>query len=113
MLCSPTNVAAANCQALSPVSSHCGDGTSAMCLPPVMPLVRGTAHGRAIERIQFLCQLIGQLFQMLGVVKGGFWSEKLQPDYKIGNKMSHLFRLTRSLAVATATLAYSAAAPAL
>src|SRR5215472_3865007 len=30
MLCRPTKVAAANCQALSPVSSHCGDGTCAM-----------------------------------------------------------------------------------
>src|SRR5438309_10267606 len=28
MLCSPTNVAAANCQALLPVSSHLGEGTS-------------------------------------------------------------------------------------
>src|ERR1700689_3462796 len=34
MLCRPTNVAAANCQALSPVSSHFGDGTS-MDLPPI------------------------------------------------------------------------------
>src|SRR6266446_4660847 len=28
MLCSPTKVAAANCQALLPVSSHLGEGTS-------------------------------------------------------------------------------------
>jgi hypothetical protein len=28
MLCRPTNVAAANCHALEPVSSHFGDGTS-------------------------------------------------------------------------------------
>jgi hypothetical protein len=27
ILCNPTNVASANCQALSPVSSHFGDGT--------------------------------------------------------------------------------------
>src|SRR5271156_2319671 len=33
MLCRPTKVAAASCQALSPVSSHCGDGTSAMVIP--------------------------------------------------------------------------------
>src|SRR6516225_571840 len=36
MLCKPTKVAAANCQALSPVSSHCGDGTSAMESPQVV-----------------------------------------------------------------------------
>jgi hypothetical protein len=30
MLCKPTNVAAASCHALFPVSSHCGEGTSAM-----------------------------------------------------------------------------------
>src|SRR3974390_1199840 len=34
MLCRPTKVAAANCQALSPVSSHCGEGTSAITIPP-------------------------------------------------------------------------------
>ena len=28
MLCNPTNVAAANCHALSPVSSHFGEGKS-------------------------------------------------------------------------------------
>src|SRR6516225_12306048 len=33
-LCRPTKVAAANCQALSPVSSHCGEGTSAITIPP-------------------------------------------------------------------------------
>src|SRR6516225_8518855 len=32
-LCRPTKVAAANCQALSPVSSHCGEGTSAITIP--------------------------------------------------------------------------------
>src|SRR5262249_1341785 len=113
MLCRPTKVAAANCQALSPVSSHCGDGTSAMCLPPIMPLERGTAHGRAIERIQFLCQLIGQVFQMLAVVESRGWSEKLQRDDKIGSVMWRFLKLTRSLALVAMAMAYSAAAPAL
>src|ERR1700730_3916043 len=39
MLCRPTNVAAANCQALFPVSSHCGDATSAMSFPPLICLL--------------------------------------------------------------------------
>jgi hypothetical protein len=33
MLCKPTNVAAAICQALSPSLSQVGDGTSAMSCP--------------------------------------------------------------------------------
>src|SRR5215469_1593957 len=31
MLCRPTNVAAASCHALLPLSSHLGDGTSITC----------------------------------------------------------------------------------
>src|ERR1700733_4766311 len=34
MLCRPTNVAAASCHALLPVSSHCGEGASAIERPP-------------------------------------------------------------------------------
>src|ERR1700730_10303626 len=40
MLCSPTNVAAASCQALLPVSSHLGDGTSIGLIPWFFPVLK-------------------------------------------------------------------------
>src|SRR3984893_5147375 len=55
MLCRPTKVAAANCQALFPVSSHCGDGTSAISFSP-LSLCRWDANGRD-EKPQKLCHL--------------------------------------------------------
>src|SRR5215469_9143987 len=37
MLCRPTNVAAASCHALLPLSSHLGDGTSITCSLSFLP----------------------------------------------------------------------------
>jgi len=45
MLCRPTNVAAASCQALSPVLSHCGEGTSTV-LPYLSSYAVGPGRGK-------------------------------------------------------------------
>src|SRR5580658_6908768 len=44
MLCRPTKVAAASCQAFDPVSSHFGEGTS-METPPGVEGLRSGGHG--------------------------------------------------------------------
>jgi hypothetical protein len=49
MLCNATKVAAANCHALSPVSSHFGEGTS-MKFSTVIDVSHGAFTGTAARR---------------------------------------------------------------
>src|SRR5262249_16288241 len=92
MLCRPTKVAAASCQALFPVSSHCGDATSAISFPrfgdvPEQDLPKRTTID-ILKSAKFMPHMLAAKYlpflEALRLARGAVF-KKVTCDQKIGS----------------------------